>query len=247
MKLDLGGIAKGYASRRGHRRPATARGSPGPWSPAPATSSSAARPPTRDGWTIGIAPLEPARTAPPPVPDRSRDAAVSTSGDAERFVEIDGKRYSHIVDPRTGLGVVDRSSVTVVAPDGATADGLDTAVYVLGPERGIALVEETVWSGRTRRDGDRPGPGAVESTRWHKSRRAPEAPAQTPRSRTVRRRLRQYGPSGESGDPPVRPSRWAREAAEPGWPVHANPPASRGSSRPSLTDGASEPSDRRCA
>ena len=72
-----------------------------------------------------------------------QNAAVSTSGDTERFVEIGGKRYSHIVDPKTGLGVVDRCTVTVVAPDGATADALDTAVYVLGPDAGLPLVEST--------------------------------------------------------------------------------------------------------
>jgi thiamine biosynthesis lipoprotein len=99
-------------------------------------------PPDLSGWTIGIGPLE-APTAPPRQFLRVKDAAVSTSGDAERFVEIGGKRYSHIVDPHTGLGVVDRSSVTVVARDGATADSLDTAVYVLGPERGMRLVEAT--------------------------------------------------------------------------------------------------------
>jgi thiamine biosynthesis lipoprotein len=69
--------------------------------------------------------------------------AVSTAGDAERYVEIGGRRYAHIVDPATGLGVVDRAGVTVVAPDGATADALDTAVYILGPRRGLPLVEST--------------------------------------------------------------------------------------------------------
>jgi thiamine biosynthesis lipoprotein len=80
---------------------------------------------------------------PDAVPDRFlvlKDAAVSTSGDAERFVVIDGERFSHIVDPKTGLGVRDRASVTVVAPRGATADALATAVYVLGPEQGGKLV-----------------------------------------------------------------------------------------------------------
>jgi FAD:protein FMN transferase len=71
------------------------------------------------------------------------NAAISTSGDTERYVEIDGKRYSHIVDPKTGLGVIDRCSVTVVSSDGATSDALDTAVYVLGPVRGLPLVEST--------------------------------------------------------------------------------------------------------
>ncbi len=72
-----------------------------------------------------------------------KNAAVSTAGDAERFVEIDGHRYSHIVDPRTGMGHEDRAAVTVVAPDGATADAMETAVYLLGPERGLKLVDET--------------------------------------------------------------------------------------------------------
>ena len=117
------------------------RASPAPWSPAPATSSWATRPPAA---TAGRS--RSPRSTPPPARPRLHFApqrAVSTSGDAERFVEIDGKRYSHIVDPRTGLGVVDRCSVTVVAPDGATADALATAVYVLGPDRGLALVEAT--------------------------------------------------------------------------------------------------------
>jgi thiamine biosynthesis lipoprotein len=141
MKLDVGGIAKGYASgqaiavlaRHGVSRALVAGAGDIVVSGAP---------PDTAGWTIGIGPLEdPA--APPRQSLRVKNAAVSTSGDAERFVEIGGKRYSHIVDPRTGLGVVDRCSVTVVAPDGATADSLDTAVYVLGPERGLALIEAT--------------------------------------------------------------------------------------------------------
>ncbi len=97
-------------------------------------------PPGADGWTIGIAPID-APDAPPSRYLRLQNAAVSTSGDSSRFVEIDGRRYSHIIDPKTGLGVVERASVTVVAPDGATADALDTSVYLLGPDRGLALVE----------------------------------------------------------------------------------------------------------
>jgi thiamine biosynthesis lipoprotein len=71
------------------------------------------------------------------------DAAVSTSGDAEQYVEIAGKRYSHIVDPKTGVGLVGQSSVTVVAPNATTSDGMATAVSVLGPERGLELVRST--------------------------------------------------------------------------------------------------------
>jgi thiamine biosynthesis lipoprotein len=72
-----------------------------------------------------------------------KNAAVSTAGDAERFVVIDGHRYSHIVNPKTGMGHEDRAAVTAVAPDGATADALETTAYLLGPERGLKLVDET--------------------------------------------------------------------------------------------------------
>jgi thiamine biosynthesis lipoprotein len=56
---------------------------------------------------------------------------------------VDGVRYSHIVDPKTGIGLTRQSSVTVIAADGAIADGLASAVSVLGAERGMKLVEST--------------------------------------------------------------------------------------------------------
>jgi thiamine biosynthesis lipoprotein len=141
MQLDLGGIAKGYAADaalavlagHGLSRALVAAGG---------DVAVSGPPPDAAGWTVGIAPLE----DPNRPPTRSlllRDAAVSTSGDAYQYVEIDGKRYSHIVDPRTGLGLTGRSSVTVVARTGMTSDSLATAVSVLGPERGLALVEAT--------------------------------------------------------------------------------------------------------
>src|SRR5207248_79117 len=92
------------------------------------------------GWKIGIQPLEGGE------PSRFlllRKMAVSTAGDLEQFVEIDGKRYSHIIDPKTGLGLTQRISVTVVARDGTTADGLDTAAAVMGLERGMKMIEAT--------------------------------------------------------------------------------------------------------
>src|SRR5262249_23578368 len=97
-------------------------------------------PPGTDGWTVGIAPLE----DPDGRPEKYlllKNAAVSTSGDAEQFVEIGGQRHSHIGDPKTGLGLVGRMSVTVVAPRGILADSLTKTVAVLGPEKGMPLVE----------------------------------------------------------------------------------------------------------
>jgi FAD:protein FMN transferase len=70
------------------------------------------------------------------------NAAVSTSGDYERFFEKDGKRYCHIIDPRTGYPADLCQSVTIVAPSLAFADGLAKGVFILGPEKGMRLVEK---------------------------------------------------------------------------------------------------------
>jgi thiamine biosynthesis lipoprotein len=139
MQLDLGGIAKGYAAdealhvleQQGIRCALVAAGG---------DIAVSAPPPDAEGWTIGIAPLE----DPNRKPSRYlllHEAAVSTSGDAEQYVEINGKRYSHIVDPRTGIGLVGRQSVTVVARHGIMADSLTKVVSVLGPKRGLAIID----------------------------------------------------------------------------------------------------------
>lgn len=71
-----------------------------------------------------------------------RDEAVSTSGSSENFFVSNGKRYSHIFDPRTGRPVSNGLlSVTVVAPTGMASDALSTAAFVMGPEEGMALIE----------------------------------------------------------------------------------------------------------
>jgi thiamine biosynthesis lipoprotein len=98
-------------------------------------------PPGASGWRIGIAPLD--AKAPPSRYLLLRNAAVTTSGDAFQFVEIADERYSHIVDPSTGLGLSHRSSVTVVAGDCMAADSLATAACVLGPKQGMELIEKT--------------------------------------------------------------------------------------------------------
>jgi thiamine biosynthesis lipoprotein len=68
------------------------------------------------------------------------DSAFNTSGDYERFILKDGKRYHHILDPRSGYPVSHTRSVTVLAPTSFLADTLDTAVFVLGVERGLKLI-----------------------------------------------------------------------------------------------------------
>lgn len=71
-----------------------------------------------------------------------RDMAVVTSGDYEKYVELEGKRYAHIIDPRTGWPVQDMKSVTIVCPDAELADALATAVFVMGPEDGLELINQ---------------------------------------------------------------------------------------------------------
>ena len=139
MKLDLGGIAVGYAAdeaikilkQHGITR-AMIDGSGDIVVSDP--------PPGATGWRIGIASLREPDAAPTLFATLA-NCSISTSGDAYQFVEVGGRRYSHIVDPKTGLGLSERCSVTIIAPDGITADALATAVSVLGPERGLKLID----------------------------------------------------------------------------------------------------------
>lgn len=73
---------------------------------------------------------------------RVDNQAVVTSGDYERFIEVDGKRYSHILHPRTGYPVDDLRSVTIICPDGELADALATSVFILGRREGLELVNK---------------------------------------------------------------------------------------------------------
>jgi thiamine biosynthesis lipoprotein len=141
IKLDLGGIAKGFAADEA-LKVLRKHGISHALVAAAGDIAAGDPPPGRDGWVVAVAPLKAAGEDPSPAL-KLANRAVSTSGDAEQFVEIGGVRYSHIVDPRTGLGVQGRSSATVTAPDATTTDALATAVSVLGPELGMKLVEQT--------------------------------------------------------------------------------------------------------
>ena len=135
-RLDPGGIGMGYAAD-GALEVLAAHGIDSAMIDASGDVLVSAAPPGTDGWRIAVAPLRPGGQGDILV---LVHAAVTTSGDAYQAVEIDGVRYSHIVDPRTGLGVTGLTAVTVVAPDAMTADALATAASVLGHAAGSDMI-----------------------------------------------------------------------------------------------------------
>lgn len=141
MRLDCGSIGKAYAVDaalavlRQHGITRALVGGSG-------DMAASDPPPGQDGWKIEAAPLD-APDAPKGEIVLLNNSAIATSGDLFQHVEIDGVRYSHIVNPHTGLGLTDHSLVTILAPDCATANSLSTTVSVLGPERGMQLIEDT--------------------------------------------------------------------------------------------------------
>jgi thiamine biosynthesis lipoprotein len=139
MALDVGGIGKGYAASEAVK----VLGGLGVRSALVAVSGDLAfseAPPGQRGWRIGVHAGDASVVSVPGVLELT-NAAVSTSGSSEQHVHIDGRRYSHIIDPSSGIGLVDDITVTVIARHGLDADGLDTAISVLGAERGLALIE----------------------------------------------------------------------------------------------------------
>ncbi|HEX4932179.1 MAG TPA: FAD:protein FMN transferase, partial [Gemmatimonadaceae bacterium] len=147
MRLDLGGVAKGFILQRalgvlaGHgvsRALVQAGGD----------LVAGDAPPGRDGWDVA-APLAIPRLA--AVARALRYQALATSGPIEQFLDANGRRYSHVVDPRTGLGVTSPVVATVVADDAALADALATALTVLDEAPGRVLLRRFRVTGGTCR------------------------------------------------------------------------------------------------
>jgi thiamine biosynthesis lipoprotein len=147
MEIDLGGIAKGYAADKA----VLAIQSLGIQSALVAIAGDIRGFGTNTSgqpWRVGIQNPRPETDSEKPWEDilatiQLKDSAISTSGDYQRFFMRDGKRYHHILDPHTGYpaesGLI---SSTVIAPEGYLTDGLSTAVFILGAEKGIRLLEE---------------------------------------------------------------------------------------------------------
>ncbi len=138
MSLDLSAIAKGYVADQA-LFVLKSKGITSALVDAGGDIVLSGPPPGRPGWRVAVQ-----RPDGDPEPGRSlvlRNKAIATSGDTYQYVELGGKRYSHILDPRTGLGTTDAATATVIADDGMTADSLATALCVMAPEKGIRLVE----------------------------------------------------------------------------------------------------------
>ena len=138
MQIDIGGIGKGYAAEHAASVMREA-GATGGLIGIAGDFRIFGRRADSTAWPVGI--QHPRRSDSVLAMLESVDEAVSTSGDYERFFFKDRIRYHHILDPRTLTPARLCQSVTIVAPDATTADGLATGVFVMGPEQGMALVE----------------------------------------------------------------------------------------------------------
>ncbi len=169
MSLDLGGIAKGYVAQAVLDQ-LRAEGLSTALVDAGGDLVLGDPPPGESGWRVEFPGGETHRLA---------NVAVATSGDRYQYLEVDGVRFSHILDPRTGLGVPDAPTVVVVASDGTTADVLASALTILDREAGRLLVDGL----------------ATVAVRWT-SRRAADASWQTSEFPLLR---------SETTNPPVIP------------------------------------------
>jgi thiamine biosynthesis lipoprotein len=162
IRLDAGGIAKGYAADRALEQVAAA-GLSQALVAAGGDLALGQPPPGRAGWDVSLAGLD-AEHGAPDSPVVLARCGVSTSGDAEQWVEIGGIRYSHIIDPRTGTALTGRRSVSVIASDATSSDMLATALSVLGPDEGARVIA------RYRHAAALVGTRSTDGDRWTRTR-----------------------------------------------------------------------------
>jgi thiamine biosynthesis lipoprotein len=140
MKMSLGGIAKGYAVDAA-ARVLEAEKLPSYFVQAGGDLYVKGRKPDGAPWRVGVRDPRGKDATDYFAMLEVEDHAFSTAGDYERGFIKDGKRYHHILDPRTGYPATASRSVTIWAKDAFTADAIDDAVFILGAEKGLALVE----------------------------------------------------------------------------------------------------------
>lgn len=172
MRLDLGGIGKGIGAdaalavlkQHGVNRALVA---------ASGDIAVGDPPPGKPGWSIGIAALDEEGDALTKLV-YLRNCGVSTSGDTEQFVVIGGVRYSHVVDPATGIGLTHRIQSTVIARDATTSDAMGKVVSVQGVEQGLKLVEKLAGVSALVITKDGQGTKRFESKRFRELKAVPK-------------------------------------------------------------------------
>ncbi len=163
IELDLGGIGKGFAidcAARILQRHGVAAALLGVGQ---SSYRALGAPPGAEGWPITVSwPSEPARAL---STVWLRDRSLATSGNDQKHFELDGRRYSHIIDPRTGQPAAGMMQATVTALTATDSDALSTALFVLGPERATDLIEQTDGAAALFVVGDE-GQGRVVAIGW---------------------------------------------------------------------------------
>ncbi|MFM2137719.1 MAG: hypothetical protein RJA57_26 [Bacteroidota bacterium] len=139
MRIGFGGIGKGYAAERA-KAILQQRGVKSGIVNASGDLTAWGRQPGGKAWTIGIADPKSARQ--PFSFLNITDRAIATSGNYEKFVMIGGKRYSHTIDPKTGLPVHGIKSVTIISPNAEIADAMATPVMIMGVTVGLDLIDQ---------------------------------------------------------------------------------------------------------
>ena len=171
MQLDAGGIAKGYAADEALRI-LSLQGIRSALVAASGDLAFSEAPPGEPGWKVGLDSIDSA-SAPFTRVLLLTNAAVSTSGPSEQHLDAAGVRYSHIIDPNTGLGLTRNITATVIARRGIDADSLATAVSVLGAQRGMAFIEQQPGISALILTNERGRSCLSESTGFKQLRKAP--------------------------------------------------------------------------
>ena len=141
VELDPGGIGKGYAVDRVAARLREIGMTAALIDAGHSTLYAIGAPPGRDGWPVQVP--TPGDTSRSISTVKLRDNSLSTSGSYEKFFRLAGRVYCHIMDPRTGEPVQGRLQTTVIAADATTTDALSTAMFVLGPQAGRELLQQS--------------------------------------------------------------------------------------------------------
>ena len=139
MRIGFGGIGKGYAAQRAKSILQT-RGIKSGIVNAAGDLTAWGHQPGGKPWTIGIADPDAARK-----PFSHLDitnTSIATSGNYEKFIMIDGKKYSHTIDPKTGLPVTGIKSVTIICPNAEIADAMATPVMIMGVDVGLDMINQ---------------------------------------------------------------------------------------------------------